>query len=141
MRATIDLDNPAVSDVIEAWDTLTDHGDGLVKGRTSSSGTGVHLKVHGCSEPEAAALRLVCGDDAKRRRFDRESSLKPKQILFSSKGDGREAGEWSNDPREVIEEYERRAPPAYLARLVLVSYPVLRETEIGLAELAEVIRS
>jgi len=112
--------------VIEAWRTLSEHGDGRVYGRTSSSGTGVHLKVHGCEPAEADALRAVCGDDEKRRRFDRESVLKPKQILFSSKR-GNEAGEWTTDPEAVIEEYSRRAPPEYYRRMLLVCYPALRE--------------
>ena len=128
MRATIDLDNPAVGDVIEAWETLSEHGDGRVKGRTSSSGTGVHLKVHGCEPEIAEALRVACGDDAKRRRFDQESELKPKQILFSSKRGGRkQAGEWTDDREELIEEYGERAPPAYARRLLLLRFPVLRE--------------
>ncbi len=126
MRATIDLDNPAVDDVIDAWETLSEHGDGRVYGRVSSSGTGVHLKVHGCSKETAEALRFACGDDEKRRRFDRESELKPKQILFSSKR-GREAQEWTTDRDAVIEEYGRRAPAEYRRRALLVCYPVLRE--------------
>jgi len=127
MRATVDLDHPAVGDVIEAWETLSEHGDGRVYARVSSSGTGIHLKVHGCDPDTAEALRFVCGDDEKRRRFDRESSLKPPQILFGSKGDGREAGEWHRELAPVIEEYGERAPPEYYRRMLLVCYPALRE--------------
>lgn len=126
MRATVDLDNPAVSDVIEAWDLLAEHGDGIVHGRVSSSGSGVHLKVHGCDPDTAEALRYAARDDSKRIGFDRKSHLKPKQILFSSKG-GREAGEWSTDGAEVIEEFERRAPEWYQYRLLMICYPVLAE--------------
>ena len=127
MRATLDLDHPAVGDVLEAWETLSEHGDGRVYGRVSSSGTGVHLKVHGCDPDTAQALRYVLGDDADRRRFDRESDLKPRQILFSSKGPDREAGEWHREPEPVIEEFSRRAPAEYRRRMLLVCYPVLRE--------------
>lgn len=128
MRATIDLDNPAVDEVVEAWETLSEHGDGVVYGRVSSSGTGVHLKVHGCDRATVAALRVACGDDAKRRRFDRESELKPPQILFSSKR-GRSAGEWTRDLDAVVEEYGRRAPAEYHRRMLLVCYPILRDLD------------
>jgi len=40
MRATVDLDTPAISEIIQAWDLLTQHGDGIVWGRVSSSGKG-----------------------------------------------------------------------------------------------------
>lgn len=109
MRATIDLDDPSTLDVIRAWNRLADHGDGVVHGRISSSGSGVHLKVHGCDEQTVEHLRLVCGDDPKRRRFDRESNLKPQQILFASKPTG-SAGDWSTDREQVLAEYKQRAP-------------------------------
>lgn len=110
MRATIDLDDPSELDIIRAWNTMLDHGDGRVFGRVSSSGTGVHLKVHGCDEDETEYLRLVCGDDAKRIAFDRDSHLKPKQILFSSKPTGDGASEWTTDQERVLGEYRRRCP-------------------------------
>jgi hypothetical protein len=110
MRATIDLDDPADLDIIKAWNRLADHGDGEVYGRVSSSGTGVHLKVHGCDEETVERLRRLCGDDVKRRDFDRRTERKPKQILFSSKPGQEGAGEWSTDIDRVVSEYRRRCP-------------------------------
>jgi len=109
MRATIDLDDPTDMEVLKAWNRMEAFGDGRVFGRVSSSGSGVHLKVHGCSEDDVEHLRRLCGDDAKRRAFDRATTLKPKQILFSSKPTG-VAGEWTEDVDAVMAEYRRRAP-------------------------------
>lgn len=119
MRATIDLDDPSEMEVIKAWNRLSGHGDGTVYGRVSSSGTGVHLKVHGCDPETVQHLRAVCGDDQKRRDFDAGTDLKPKQILFSSKPTGDGAGEWSSDMDRVVSEYRRRCP-------VTTRYPDLR---------------
>lgn len=110
MRATIDLDDPTDMEILKAWNRLADHGDGEVYGRVSSSGSGVHLKVHGCDEETVDELRLLCGDDEKRRRFDRSTDLKPKQILFSSKPGAEGAGDWTTDRDRVMSEYQRRAP-------------------------------
>lgn len=110
MRATVDLDDPSEFDIIKAWNRMAKHGDGRVYGRVSSSGTGVHLKVHGCSEATVARLRLVCGDDTKRIQFDENSDLKPKQILFSSKPNGAVAGDWSQRMETVLADYRRRCP-------------------------------
>jgi len=110
MRATIDLDDPTLLDILKAWNRLSRHGDEEVYGRVSSSGKGVHLKVHGCDEETVERLRRLCGDDAKRRRFDRETDLKPNQILFSSKPTGK-AGTWTTDRKHVMAEYRRRCPP------------------------------
>ena len=109
MRATIDLDDPRPLAVVKTWHRLADHGDGQVKGRVSSSGTGVHLKVHGCDPDTVDELRRLCRDDAKRRRFDEATATKPKQILFASKPIG-EAGEWTDDLDRVLAEYRRRCP-------------------------------
>jgi len=110
MRATIDLDDPTELDVLKAWNRLERHGDGQVYGRVSSSGTGVHLKVHGCDEDTVERLRRLCGDDQKRRDFDANTELKPKQILFSSKPGQEGAGEWTQDRERVMSEYRRRCP-------------------------------
>lgn len=110
MRATIDLDDPTDMDVLKAWHRLADHGDGEVYGRVSSSGSGVHLKVHGCDEETVEYLRRVCGDDPKRIAFDEGTALKPKQILFSSKPDEEGAGDWTTDMERVLAEYRRRCP-------------------------------
>lgn len=110
MRATIDLDDPSELAVIKAWNRLADHGDGQVYGRVSSSGSGVHLKVHGCEPDTVEELRLLCGDDQKRRDFDADTALKPKQILFSSKPGQEGAGEWTRDMDRVLSEYRRRCP-------------------------------
>lgn len=110
MRATIDLDDPTDMEILKVWNRLENHGDGEVYGRVSSSGSGVHLKVHGCDEATADELRRMY-DDQKRRRFDADSDLKPKQILFSSKPDGGVAGTWTQDRERVLAEYRRRADP------------------------------
>jgi len=110
MRATVDLDDPSELDIIRSWEIMSDYGDGHVHGRVSSSGRGVHLKVHGCSNREVAYIRGVCGDDVKRQQYDAETTLKPPQILFSSKPDGGHAGEWSTDREHVLANYRRRAP-------------------------------
>jgi len=110
MRATIDLDDPREMEIVTAWNRLSKHGDGRVYGRVSSSGTGVHLKVHGCDEDTVTMLRRVCGDDAKRRKFDRQSDRKPEQILFSSKPGQEGAGEWTQDMDRLLSEYRRRCP-------------------------------
>lgn len=110
MRATIDLDDPSEVEILKAWNRLRNHGEGVVYGRVSSSGTGVHLKVHGCDEQTVRHLRLFCGDDTKRIQFDEETTLKPKQILFSSKPGREGAGEWTADREEVLSEYRRRCP-------------------------------
>lgn len=110
MRTTLDLDEPTEIEIIRKWQELMNHGDGRVFGRVSSSGEGVHLKVHGCTETEAAHLREYLGDDPDRRRFDRDSTLKPKQILFTSKPGKEGAGEWRRDRDRVLAEYRRRCP-------------------------------
>mgnify|MGYP006278099837 FL=1 len=110
MRATIDLDDPSELAVVKSWHRLADHGDGRVYGRVSSSGSGVHLKVHGCDPDTVDELRLLCGDDEKRRRFDASTERKPKQILFSSKPGREGAGDWTTDMDRVLSEYRRRCP-------------------------------
>jgi hypothetical protein len=110
VRATVDLDDPTDMDILKAWNRLADHGDGEVYGRVSSSGEGVHLKVHGCDEDTVERLRRLCGDDVKRRDFDAKTRLKPKQILFSSKPGQDGAGEWTTDMDRVVSEYRRRCP-------------------------------
>jgi hypothetical protein len=110
MRATIDLDDPTELEIIKAWNRMENHGEGVVYGRVSSSGHGVHLKVHGCDEATVEQLRMICGDDPKRRQFDAATDLKPKQILFSSKPATEGAGEWSTDIDRVVSEYRRRCP-------------------------------
>lgn len=110
MRATVDLDDPTELAVLKAWNRLERYGDGQVYGRVSSSGTGVHLKVHGCDEDTVERLRRLCGDDQKRRDFDANTELKPKQILFSSKPGQEGAGEWTRDIDRVLSEYRRRCP-------------------------------
>lgn len=110
MRTTIDLDDPSEMEVLQAWQRLHEVGDGIVYGRVSSSGKGVHLKVHGCEPEEVSDMRALVGDDPKRRQFDRDSDLKPPQILFSSKPTGEGASEWTTDKDKVLAEYRRRAP-------------------------------
>lgn len=112
MRATIDLDDPTEAEVIAAWERLDRHNDRPVHGRVSSSGTGVHLKIHGCDEQAVARLRRECGDDRKRIGFDQQTAIKPKQILFSEKPAKDGAGEWTTDRVELLAEYRARCPYA-----------------------------
>lgn len=112
MRATVDLDDPTEMEILRAWNHLQGHGEGVVHGRVSSSGSGVHLKVHGCDAETVKRLRQIAGDDQKRRDFDASTRLKPKQILFSEKPTGEGAGEWTTDRDHLIAEYRRRAPPS-----------------------------
>lgn len=114
MRATIDLDDPTPAEVGEAWLRLTQFGDGHVFGRVSSSGEGVHLKVHGCDPAESWVARIECGDDLKRIEFDADTRLKPKQIMFSSKPANGEAGEWTRDIDEVMTAYRAECDDAIL---------------------------
>ena len=109
MRATIDLDDPTDIEIMQAWNDLEQVGDGRVKGRVSSSGSGVHLKVHGCEESTVRRLRRQ-HDDEKRVGFDEKSDLKPEQILFSSKPTGEGASDWTADLDHLLEIYQRRAP-------------------------------
>lgn len=110
MRATVDLDDPSEFEVLKAWNRLAGYGDGDVHGRVSSSGRGVHLKVHSVDPEQVDLVRAVCGDDTRRRAFDAGSTLKPKQILFSSKPSGATAGEWTTDREALLAAYRRRAP-------------------------------
>lgn len=125
MRATIDLDHPGIHTLTQAWELLAGHGDGDVYGRVSSSGQGVHLKVHGCTAEKAERLRIACRDDIRRIKFDEQTSMKPKQILFDCKN-GKQAGKWLPDLEKVIEAYSQSAPPAYHRHMLVALYPVAR---------------
>jgi hypothetical protein len=125
MRVTIDLDTPAVTDIIESWDLLTRYGDRIVWGRVSSSGLGVHLEVHGVDESIGHQLRVAAGDDRKRIWYDALTSLKPKQILFDRKK-GREAQRWTTSYQDVIDRYRQTAPAALVRRYNKLCYPVCR---------------
>jgi hypothetical protein len=125
MRATVDLDDPSVSQIRESWQILASHGDGKVFGRVSSSDTGIHLKVHGCDPEKVPSIRLASGDDRKRIHFDAKTSTKPQQILFSDKR-GKSAGEWCESLESVLDDYRRLAPVAYQRKMLRVIYPVAR---------------
>jgi len=125
MRVSVDLDTPAVGDILESWDLLTQHGDGVVWGRVSSSGKGVHLEVHGVDSDVADTLRVAAGDDRKRIWYDAVTDLKPKQILFDNKN-GRQAQERTTSHQDVIDRYRETAPVALRRRYLQVCYPVCR---------------
>lgn len=114
MRATVDLDDPTPADVAAAWATLSTYGDGDVFGRVSTSGQGVHLKVHQCDPAESLAARLEAGDDLRRLDLDLGTELKPKQIMFSSKPATDGAGEWTRDMAAVVSAYRDRCPDEIL---------------------------
>jgi len=125
MRATVDLDTPAISEIIQAWDLLTQHGDGIVWGRVSSSGKGVHLEVHNVEPEKVDAIRTAAGDDRKRMWYDGVTLLKPKQIFFDRKGD-KQAQEWTTSHQDVIDRYRETAPRALYRRYLQTVYPVCR---------------
>jgi len=125
MRATIDLDTPAVPEIIQAWDLLTQHGDGIVWGRVSSSGKGVHLEVHNAKPEKVDAIRTAAGDDRKRMWYDGTTLLKPKQILFDRKGD-KQAQRWTTNHQDVIDRYRETAPRALYRRYLQIVYPACR---------------
>jgi len=122
---SVDLDTPAVADILESWDLLSQYGDGIVWGRVSSSGKGVHLEVHGVDSDVADRLRVAAGDDRKRMWYDAVTDLKPKQILFDRKN-GRQAQEWTTSHQDVIDRYRQTAPVALRRRYLQICYPVSR---------------
>jgi hypothetical protein len=107
MRLTIDLDKPLKLEIVTAWKSLEKYGQ--PEGRVSSSGTGVHLKVHGVdmTHDETIPIRLAMGDDKFRAKHDTESKAKPRQMTFTRKG-GNVAGEWQNSLERVLQQYDRR---------------------------------
>jgi len=125
MRVTVDLDTPAVSDIVDSWDLLSQHGDGIVWGRVSSSGKGVHLEVHNVTKDKASMLRSAAGDDKKRMWYDTVTHIKPKQILFDRKN-GRKAQQWTTSFEDVIGTYRQTAPIALQRRYIEVCYPAAR---------------
>jgi hypothetical protein len=125
MRATVDLDDPSISQVKQSWEVLSAHGDGRVYGRVSSSDTGIHLKVHNCDPDKVRSIRIAAGDDPKRLSYDSKTVAKPKQILFSDKR-GKSAGKWSDSLEEVLAEYRELAPAAYQRKMLLAIYPAAR---------------
>jgi len=116
MRITVDMDFPTEVEVLRAYNYLKTLG--TPKARISSSGKGIHLKVHGY-EPDSdkvERIRRLLGDDNKRVDIDRERKHKPKQVMFSSKH-GDEATGWNTDVLAVVDEYKTQNP--MLARGIL----------------------
>lgn len=105
-RITLDLDDPTVFEVVRSWHRLDSFGRTEVEGRVSSSGNGVHLKVHGSRRPtdKIDTIRRTLGDDGKRVDIDRDpSEQSPRQVLFGSKPSaGQSAGEWTDDLRQLL---------------------------------------
>jgi hypothetical protein len=113
MRVTVDLDEPRLYEIRRAWSILDRAGKGPLKGRVSSSGTGVHVKVHRFDgdERDTHEIRRLAGDDPKRLEFDGKLSKKPKQILFGSKPTaGDHAGEWRDSLDHLLCDYRLRCP-------------------------------
>lgn len=105
MRITVDLDDPTRTDIWVAWSVLSCYG--VPQGRISSSGTGVHLKVHGFegSLEDTIPIRIVAGDDRRRIWYDLYYKEKPRQIMFTSKK-GRYSSEWVSDLAVLLYLYE-----------------------------------
>lgn len=114
MRVTVDLDEPRLYEIRDAWRVLSEASDRFEpEGRVSSSGTGVHLKVHGFegSQQDTHPIRRLAGDDPKRLEFDHKLSQKPKQILFGQKPKkGATAGEWRDSLEHLQADYRLRCP-------------------------------
>jgi hypothetical protein len=89
IRATVDLDEPSELGLLRAYFTLR-HYCPVVNVERSPGGRGYHLEGWAVrSRAEEDVLRRLCGDDPCRLRFDQESPLKPKRILFQWKDGGR----------------------------------------------------
>lgn len=101
MRIVVDLDYPSVPEVVYAWTRIQRHGDGVPHGRVSSSGEGVHIKVHGYFGDDVNELRRRLGTDELAVLYDERGGPDPKQVAFSGKGD-KKAGEWTNELNELL---------------------------------------
>jgi len=71
-------------------------------GRRSANGK-FHLKCHGLkiSFKQSLVIRIVLGDDRMRIKFDISRLKKPKQCLFSGKGE-LHASKWTQSLKEVL---------------------------------------
>jgi hypothetical protein len=87
---------------VVAWLVFKALSRGAQYGRKSAD-SGVHLKCHGLriSFKLSLIIRIFLLEDRKRSKFDMTRLKKPKQILWSSKN-GKPAGKWSRNLREVI---------------------------------------
>lgn len=105
MRITVDLDGPTKADIWKAWYVLSFYGN--PEGRISSSGSGVHVKVHGFRGDleDTIPIRIIAGDDRKRIWFDLYYKGKPRQIMFTEKK-GRYSSEWVSDLGLLMYMYE-----------------------------------
>jgi len=111
---SLDLDSPSVFEVTRAWFYLSRRG--LVQGRVSSSGNGIHIKCfkHGLSEREIETIRMKLGGDTRRIEMDRNSDYKFDQIMFTSKENletnrWETAGPWYKDLYDLVSNYQFRA--------------------------------
>lgn len=107
---SVDLDEPSIFEVVQSWTRLQELG-GDVKGRVSSSGSGIHLVGDGIdvNSEKAVEERLYCGDDKYRVHLDVVRDYRPPQTLFDVK-QGKRAGEWTRNLDHLIGEYRRCNP-------------------------------
>lgn len=99
-RVTADIDNATELEVVTAWQRLSELG--MVKGRVSSGGEGVHLTVFArLSEDSVKVMRRLAYDDTRRFHFDYTRNRTAKQVLFKHKP-GRKAGPWRTELDHLI---------------------------------------
>lgn len=108
MRVTLDLDDPTVFDITQAWHRLNSIG-GKLHGRVSASGDGVHLEVRHANIPREKSVmyRRIYRDDNLRIAMDHELRDRrmnmPTQVVFEwkkAKGKGPEFSKYGNRRRE-----------------------------------------
>lgn len=111
-RVTADLDDARPFDAVRAVYTLRDAGAHEVEARVSSSGEGFHVRAWfdaaDLDARDVRTLRRLAGDHAVRIDLDETHSRKPRQVLFTSKGDA-EAGAWRSDPWRAVDDLLRRS--------------------------------
>lgn len=108
MRVTVDLDEPSELQLLKAYFNLRYYCP-VVNIERSPNLKGYHLEGWEVrNRAEEDVLRRMCGDDPHRLRFDEESPLKPKRILFNRKvtwgalGRRRTGRAWELDVRNVL---------------------------------------
>lgn len=108
MRVTVDLDSPSLFQITKIWMRARNHlPDGNQRGRVSSSGRGIHIKVVGLDidETEARHFRRCLSDDPMRIELDIRRGYRPNQVLFSKK-EKREAGPWVDSLESLLRNYQ-----------------------------------
>ena len=105
-QITIDLDNPTGIRILSTWFNM--QSIGMIAGRISASGNGVHIRCtpdNPVSYADMLLIRQQHADDAQRIYFDTTApESKPLMILFCEKR-GKVSDEWLSDPIRLIDRY------------------------------------